>query len=195
MTALILARHGETDWNIEHRWQGWADQPLNETGRAQARDLADRLGGRRIDAIYASDLLRARETAEIVGARLELPVQLERGLREVNVGEWSGLTLAEIEARFPEGFRRWQEGGVGWIDGESYEEMGRRVIQTVVRISADRPDGTILVVTHGGSIRACRGESEGLGYTDPVVSEISSTQNCGVVELRVAAGRLAGDER
>src|SRR5579871_2475081 len=109
MTTLLLARHGETDWNSERRWQGHADRPLNDTGRAQAAELAESLDGTAIAAIYSSDLARARETAEIVAARLGLTVVLDPGLREVDVGDWSGVRHDEVAARFPEGFARWQD--------------------------------------------------------------------------------------
>jgi probable phosphoglycerate mutase len=124
VTTILLARHGETDWNRERRWQGRADRPLNDTGRTQARQLAEVLASREIDAVYASDLLRARETAEIVADRLGLPVGLDPGLREVDVGDWAGRLASEIERDDPEGFRRWQEGRQGWRGGESYDEMG-----------------------------------------------------------------------
>jgi broad specificity phosphatase PhoE len=190
VTTLLLARHGETDWNSERRWQGHADQPLNERGREQARALAAELAARPLDAIYSSDLLRARETAEIVASALGLEVRVEPGLREVDVGSWSGLSHAEIETTDPEGFRRWQEGGKGWEHGESYDEMGTRVVAAVIEIAAAHPDETVLVVTHGGSIRACRAAAAGLGYSRSRVAGIGSTENCAVVELRVAAGLL-----
>ena len=92
MTTLLLARHGETDWNRERRWQGHADQPLNEAGRTQARELAETLADRSIDAIYASDLIRAHETARIIAERLGLPVATNELLREVDVGDWAELS-------------------------------------------------------------------------------------------------------
>ena len=102
MTTLLVARHGETDWNREGRWQGWADPPLNDTGRAQARRLAEELRETAFDAVYASDLRRAFETAEILAAPHAVPVVADAGLREIDIGSWSGLTRAEIDARFPE---------------------------------------------------------------------------------------------
>jgi 2,3-bisphosphoglycerate-dependent phosphoglycerate mutase len=189
-TTLLLARHGETDWNSEHRWQGHADEPLNATCRAQAADLATALEGRGITAIYASDLERAAETAEIVAGTLELPVAVDPGLREVDVGSWSGLVHAEIERADPDGFRRWQEGLKGWQHGESYEEMGDRVVAAVLAVAARHPGETVLVVSHGGSIRACRARAATLGYAESRVSAIGSTANCEVVELQVVRGRL-----
>src|SRR3954452_24611267 len=91
-TTLLLVRHGETDWNAEGRLQGHTDRPLNEYGRRQAKELAARLAGGHVDAIYASDLSRARETAEIVGERLGLTVVIDPDLRETNWGTWEGLT-------------------------------------------------------------------------------------------------------
>ena len=103
MTTILLARHGETEWNREGRWQGWADPPLNDAGRAQARTLAEELRTIPFDAVYASDLRRARETAVIVAAPHAVPVLTDAGLREIDVGSWSGLTRREIEERFPDG--------------------------------------------------------------------------------------------
>jgi broad specificity phosphatase PhoE len=191
VTTILLVRHGETDWNSEGRWQGHADRPLNEAGRAQALALADSLAGRHIDAVYSSDLLRAHATARIVADRVGLPVELDAGLREVDVGEWSGRSHNDLERSDPEGFRRWREGGKGWRGGESYEQMGERVVATVLEIARRHPGGTVLVVTHGGSIRACRATAAGLEYAASRVSAIGSTGNCEVVELAVADGRLA----
>lgn len=195
MTTLLLVRHGETDWNNEHRWQGHADRPLNDTGRAQARELAEALAGREIGAVYASDLARARETAELVAAPLGLPVGLDAGLREVDVGDWAGRLVSEIERNDPAAFRRWQDGRQGWRGGESYDEMGERVVAAVVRIAERHPDETVLVVTHGGSIRACRAAAAGLSYAESRAAGVVSTANCEVVELRIAGGRLAGVPR
>jgi probable phosphoglycerate mutase len=190
VTTLLLARHGETDWNSERRWQGHADQPLNERGREQAREIAAELAGRRIDAIYASDLWRARETAEIVAERLGLPVGLERDLREVDVGEWSGLVHTEIETRFPEGFRRWQQGLHGWADGETYDAMGVRVVGALRAIAARHPGETVLVVSHGGAIRASQAAAAGLRNDEFRRQDSRPTPNCGVFEFAVADGRL-----
>jgi probable phosphoglycerate mutase len=191
MTTILLARHGETDWNSERRWQGHEDRPLNDVGRAQARELADSLADRAIDVVYSSDLVRAHETAQIVADRLGLPVEVDPGLREVDVGDWSGRVQSEIEGVDPEGFRRWREGGKGWNGGESYEEMGKRVVAAVLRLAGRHPGATLLVVTHGGSIRACRASAAGLDYASSRVGAIGSMANCEVAELHVAAGRLA----
>jgi broad specificity phosphatase PhoE len=154
VTTILLARHGETDWNREGRFQGHADPPLNETGRAQAAELAAELKDVELAAIYSSPLRRALETARMVAAEHGLePIPVD-ALREVDVGSWQGLTRAEIEAQFPEQFARWLDYDQGWEDGESYEEMGRRVVAALLALAATHDGQRILVVTHGGPIRA-----------------------------------------
>jgi broad specificity phosphatase PhoE len=164
VTTILLARHGESDWNVEQRWQGHADRPLTERGRAQAEALAVRLDEFPLTAVYASDLLRASATARVVAERRDLPVVLRRDLREVDVGDWSGLTRAELEARDPESIRRWLEGEKGWDGGESYEEMARRVVRTVTEIAAAHPGEHVLAVTHGGCVRAVHARALGITF-------------------------------
>ena len=146
-TTILLARHGETDWNRDGVFQGHADPPLNETGREQARDLARRLVDVDVDVVYSSDLRRAFQTAEIVASAKGLPVHADAGLREVDVGSWSGLTRAEIAERFP---------GVERHDGETEEAHRARVVEAVTRIVRAHPGESVLVVSHGGSLRALR---------------------------------------
>jgi phosphoserine phosphatase len=162
VTTILLARHGESDWNRAKRWQGFADRPLTDLGREQAVALAKRLGDTELDAVYSSDLQRARDTAEIVARSKGLRVETTPDLREVDVGSWSGLTRAEAEARFPDAYARWLQGGEGWDDGETYEEMSRRVVAAIVRVAAQHPNGSVLVVAHGGSIRAVHAAALGL---------------------------------
>jgi broad specificity phosphatase PhoE len=166
VTTIFLARHGESDWNVEKRFQGHTDRPLTERGREQAYALADLVAGEKIEAIYTSPLSRAQETAEIVAARVGLePVALPE-LREVDTGSWSGLSRADVEARFPEGFARWRSGGSGWEDGETYEEMAERVIGALGTVAEAHPDGRVLVISHGGPIRAIHAAAEGLAIDD-----------------------------
>jgi broad specificity phosphatase PhoE len=144
VTYLLLARHGETDWNRDGIWQGHGDPPLNDLGRQQAAALAERMREVEIDVLYSSDLRRALETAEILAAAKGLPVTPDPALREMDVGSWTGLTFAQIEDRFP---------GMEHHDGESREAFSTRVISTFHRI-ASRNHGRALVVTHGGVVRA-----------------------------------------
>ncbi len=144
------------------RWQGYADRPLTDKGRAQAEALAERLADIPLDAVYSSDLERARATAEAVASSQGLEVKTLPALREVDVGSWSGLTREDAERRFPEGFRRWREGGSGWEDGETYPEMSGRVLEAVEDIARSHPDERVLIVAHGGPIRAIHAAALGL---------------------------------
>ena len=177
-------RHGQTDWNLDQRWQGHADPPLNELGRKQARAVAESLAGRPFEALYSSDLLRARETAEIIGRRLGLQVELESALREVDVGEWSGLTHAEIAERFPDGTRRRREGLTGWERGEAIEAMSDRVVGALRGIAASHPGGLVAVVTHGGPMRAVWLAGGG------TLADRPATTNCDVDEIAVEDGGI-----
>ncbi|HCX77835.1 MAG TPA: alpha-ribazole phosphatase [Firmicutes bacterium] len=151
-TLLYLARHGQTDWNCQGRYQGQIDIPLNDRGREEARSLAEKLQQSRPVAIWASDLSRARETAAIVAAPHNLPVQIHPGLREMHFGSWQGLTWQQIEQRFPEAWRLWTEDPLGYnIPGaESVGEMETRFKQALLEICGKYPGGTVFVVTHGG---------------------------------------------
>jgi 2,3-bisphosphoglycerate-dependent phosphoglycerate mutase len=158
MTTLVLVRHGETDWNAKGRLQGHTDRPLNDLGRRQARELADRLAGEDIAAIYASDLVRARETAEIVAARLGLPVAVDADLREKNWGSWEGLTGDERLT-------------VEYV-GETTEAHRDRTLRAVLRIVERHPADRVVVVTHGGSLRRIQAVASGMAL--PVI------ENCAV---------------
>jgi len=157
VTALLLVRHGETDWNADGRLQGHTDRPLSDFGRRQARQLAEELAEEKLDAIYASDLSRARETAEIVGVRLGLGVVIDPGLREKDWGTWEGLTGVERDR-------------VEFV-GESTEAHQERMLGALRRIAERHSGGRVLVVTHGGSMR--RVQTAALGMALPVV------ENCG----------------
>jgi broad specificity phosphatase PhoE len=162
VTTIFLARHGESDWNAANRFQGHSDRPLTDLGRRQADALASAVAGENVDAIYSSPLIRAFETARIVGARTGLDVLEDADLREVDTGGWSGLSRQEVQERFPEGFERWVSGGAGWEDGESYEEMAERTLRAVRRIAEAHPGGRVLVVSHGGPIRAIQAAASGM---------------------------------
>ena len=162
MTTILLARHGESDWNRTKRWQGFADRPLTELGRRQASELGERLEDTELDAIYSSDLQRARETAEVVARMKSLTVETTPDLREVDVGSWSGLTRAEAEARYPEAYARWLQGAEGWDDGETYDQLGERVVRAIQRIAKDHDGQRVLIVAHGGTIRAIHAAALGV---------------------------------
>jgi broad specificity phosphatase PhoE len=162
VTTILIARHGQSDWNQEKRWQGHADRPLTERGREQAQALAERVAHIELDAVYSSDLQRARDTGAVVAESQGLELRQLPELREVDVGSWSGLTRAEAEERFPEGFTRWRDGYPGWKDGETYEAMTDRVLRAVDELATEHEGGRVLVVSHGGPIRAIHAAALGL---------------------------------
>lgn len=165
MTTILLARHGETDWNREKRWQGLTDLSLNARGREQARALAEKLAAVPCSAIYASDLRRAHETALIVAERNGLAVTPMRELREIDVGSWTGLSRDEVKERFPDAYEQMRaRTGRGWEGGETYAEMVRRVVETLGRIAREHPSDAVLVVTHSGPIRAVRAHALGRDF-------------------------------
>ena len=152
---ILLARHGETDDNVPpQRVQGWIDSPLNDRGRAQARELAEAVRGRGLAAVYSSHLARARETAEIVARELGLERDVvDERLAESRRGEWEGRLLEEIEREEPELWAAWRRGGAEFRfpGGESLAEHADRVAAAL----ADVRRGALpaLCVCHGGTIR------------------------------------------
>jgi len=155
-TTLLLLRHGETEWNIDGRWQGQAaDTPLTELGRQQARIVAGRLRAYPIRAIYSSDLLRAFETAQIAGQTLGLTPIADIALRESDIGAWTGLTWDEITVRFPDEVAAMYAGQeVRRGGGESYGELQARLAAAAEGIAARHPGQTVLLVSHGAALRS-----------------------------------------
>jgi broad specificity phosphatase PhoE len=166
MTTLYLVRHGETDWNLEGRWQGQADVPMNAHGRQQVTQVAEKLSNVPFTAIYTSDLQRAANTAyEIASTNGALPspggqvwsppgVILDPRLREIHQGEWQGMLVQEIEARYAEDFKLRREDplSVRPPGGESAQEVLERVVAAIADILAIHPQGNIAVVSHGFTI-------------------------------------------
>ncbi len=188
MTELLLVRHGETDWNAARRWQGRDDPPLNDRGIAQARELADLLAGEELHALYTSDLRRALMTADIVAERLGLDVRPLPELREIDVGSWSGLTREDLDERFPEQVVRHQASwGTGWEDGETPEQLTKRVIAAAIRIAAEHPDERVLVVAHGGVIRALTAVALEVPFADFTRGTIV-IENCSVARFACENG-------
>lgn len=164
--AVLLARHGETDDNrAPLRFQGWRDTPLNDTGRRQAAELAERVADAGIVSLWSSDLSRASETAEIVGVRLGLEPRLDARLREANRGRWEGRLFRDVAREEPERYAAWMRAGDAWRfpDGESLLEQQQRVRECVEEIRS-RARVPALAICHGGSIRVmlCLGDPRGL---------------------------------
>ena len=167
MTTLLLARHGETDWNRELRIQGSSDIGLNELGRRQAQYLAQELTDVELDAIYSSDLSRAQATAAAVAATHDLEVNLDPRLRERSFGSWEGLTREDIST-FSPGSRH---------DGESDDEVRVRVLAAVEEIAANHPGQQVLVVSHGGALNTLWHHALGV--------RVERWANCAVYKLAV----------
>ncbi len=155
MALLYLIRHGQTDWNVAGRIQGSHDSELNENGRKQARKLGETILESQIElsAIYTSPQKRAHKTAELIGSIIDKPVIPLKGLEEINLGLWEGLTWKEVELKYPEEYGQWFENRryAKAPGGESYDEMLQRVLSALRTITFAHNDKTA-VVTHGGVI-------------------------------------------
>ncbi|WP_040907221.1 histidine phosphatase family protein [Streptomyces griseoflavus] len=161
---VILWRHGQTSWNVERRFQGSTDVELTGTGVAQARRSARLLAGLKPDAIVASDLKRAAATAAELAALTGLEVALDEALRETYAGVWQGLTHDEIISRYGDEYTAWKRGEpVRRGGGELETEVADRAAPVVLRHAEKLPEeGTLVVVSHGGTIRTTIGRLLGL---------------------------------
>lgn len=158
MARFLLIRHGESMWNGERRIQGNQDPPLSPRGRRQAELLARLLGVHlpRAAAVYASPLRRAAETAEAVRAATGLPVFPEPALREMCLGKWEGMTVPEIQTAFPGTYEGWLADPLAHPapGGEHLEAFARRVTDAFERMQAAHPGRDLILVSHGGPIKA-----------------------------------------
>lgn len=177
-----LVRHGQTDWNIQRRFQGHTDIPLNALGLKQARNLAARVNGNSIAAIYSSDLIRARVTAEMVARERSLLVIPDRRLREIYMGDWEGHTVDEVMAEHPEfpGSIPYQDDEEFAPGGESLDDVACRVRDFADEIAACYPGRIVMVVMHGLSLAVLRCLAVGLplGEAPDTVPD-----NCQVVRI------------
>lgn len=151
--SIYVVRHGETDWNREGIYQGQTDTSLNENGRETAKKLGIILSKIKFASIYSSDLLRARETAEIINSFLNVPVYYTKQLRELDFGKWTGLSMWDMSERDTELFKRWQEDpwNISPPGGETFRELTERVMKVLKSIFIME---NILVVSHAGPIKA-----------------------------------------
>lgn len=151
-TTILLTRHGQTELNREARFRGRLDVPLNETGERQAAALAERLAAFPVSAIYAGPLQRARRTAEICGRKLNVTPEVLPGLLDANYGEWQGLTIDEVAARYPREYDQWLHAPelVHFPGGEAFADMQRRVVAALESVIARHPGETAVLVAHMG---------------------------------------------
>lgn len=182
-TTVILVRHGETDWNLEHRLQGQLQPgpPLNAEGIQQAHVVAERLRLEPIAAVYSSDLARAEQSAAVIAAAAGLQAASTPELRERHLGDLTGLTYAEVQSAMPQAFQMLRSrsrdtslpGG-----GESLNTLQRRAHAAVTQLATSHPGQTIVLVVHGGFLHACYRQATGEDYPAPNV-------NCAMNTVRV----------
>ncbi|MBI3163944.1 MAG: histidine phosphatase family protein [Chloroflexi bacterium] len=162
MTNFWLIRHGQTDWNLKGKWQGQSADapPLNETGIAQALAILDGLPRADFAAVYSSDLLRAKQTAELIAAPLGLTVILDPRLREMNLGAWEGMLSDDIQAQYPQELKEREKNPfeARAPNGETPREAAERVLAAVNEIAGEHPNASVLIVSHGValSVIICR---------------------------------------
>ena len=152
-TRVLAIRHGETAWNVDTRIQGQLDIPLNDTGHWQAKRLAAAVADEGVSAIYASDLLRAHQTAQAIAQTTGVAVSADLALRERAFGAFEGHTYKEIEARWPEQSERWRKRDPDFspgVSGESLRVFFERCVTVATRLAAAHPGETIALVAHGG---------------------------------------------
>ncbi|MEO7496747.1 MAG: histidine phosphatase family protein [Massilia sp.] len=195
-TTIVLIRHGETAWNAERRLQGHLDIGLSCEGERQAEALGAALAPVRFDAIVASDLQRARQTALAVAARQRVPlaVRSDPALRERGYGGFEGLLYAEIEERFPQAFAAWQRREIdaplppGASVGETFRQFYARSVAAILAWGAEYAGGTIALVAHGGVLECAYREALGLPLESP---RAFSILNASINRFTVREGRLA----
>jgi glucosyl-3-phosphoglycerate phosphatase len=178
----VLWRHGQTTWNVEHRFQGQTDIPLDDTGEAQAEYAARRLATLMPSAIFASDLSRAQQTAAPLSRLTGLPVTPDKGLRERSGGVWEGLTDTEIRERYPRERASWDP-----PDGEPTSVVGDRMSAAINRIAAGLEPGQVaVVVSHGAALRI--GMERVLGLPAEGIGVLGPLANCSWSVLSVVDG-------
>ena len=179
-TTIYLVRHGATDWNHTKRAQGTADIPLNEHGEMQALHTAEELAKSPVDAVYTSDLQRACFTAEAIAKVHDLEVVKEPRFREIDQGDWTGLTVDEIRAKWPDKWGPARHYSVR-PGGESPQQVRARALAALKDVVEKHPDEHVVVVSHGGTIRWISAET--LGYDDRQSARIRGVGNGEVVCL------------
>lgn len=176
---LYLMRHGETDWNAIGRVQGWGDMQLNAKGIEQAHLVAKKLSGEEIETIYASDLKRAKKTADIISAHLDLPVHYTKRLRELNFGKAEGIKKSDLEAKFPYIYQAFNDTknperyDVKYPNGETIGEVQQRFSKFIGKLLEDGRS-KVLVVTHGMLIRI---------FAETCLKKTIRLDNCSVLRV------------
>lgn len=186
-THLFLIRHGETEWNVEGRYQGQADPPLNEHGLRQATELSERLGQVDLELLYTSPLLRSEQTAEIISRKLAIPIYKDERLMEINQGDWQTRLRSEIEELYPDLFKRWEiePWEVTPPGGESLQQVRQRVFAAIDELLQIHAGKRIGIVSHRIPIALIKMRYQGL---DPDVIRLLKLSNADYEEIIVNNG-------
>ena len=186
-THLFLIRHGETEWNVEGRYQGQADPPLNEHGLRQATELSERLGQVDLELLYTSPLLRSEQTAEIISRKLAIPIYKDERLMEINQGKWQTRLRSEIEELYPDLFKRWEiePWEVTPPGGESLQQVRQRVFAAIDELLQIHAGKRIGIVSHRIPIALIKMRYQGL---DPDVIRLLKLSNADYEEIIVNNG-------
>jgi len=189
MTELILIRHGETDWNVQGRFQGQIDVPLNALGQRQAALMAERLTRECVDAFYCSDLLRTRQTAAPAALMLGLEAAPEASLREQHFGVLEGMSFEEVQAQHPRLLAEWLRHDPDYAlpEGESVRSFHARVVGAVRQLAARHGGHRLAAVTHGGVLDMLYRTAHGLPLHGPRTCPIP---NAGLNVLRIVSDRI-----
>lgn len=186
LTTVFLARHGQTDWNATGRYHGQADVPLNEMGHRQAAGLAVALSGEQFDLIVSSSLQRALVTARAVADQLGRALEVDPRLAEIDVGDWAGLTEAEVFELDPQWAQDRDHGADHRMsNGETSAECAFRVAGAIREIAAAHRGGRLLIVSHAYALQAALGEL--MGWSMPQWRRVDGLFNCALAELTVDA--------
>ena len=181
-TEIILIRHGETEWNSQHRMQGHSNSELSAVGRGQIQALGKWMKSVSFDHIYSSDSLRARQTAEAITQFSGNTLQFDQRIREKNLGVFEGLTSAEARERHPEVYRLFKSAGANYVidEGESTQQLLDRALEFIEEIRLRHPEERIVMVTHGGVVRVLMKHTLGLS---PDSSTRFLIKNTGIFRL------------
>ncbi len=189
-TTLILVRHGESEANHHKIFAGWYDAPLHANGIKQAEQTAEYIAENyKIEKVYASDLLRAWRTGEIIAARSGVEIVAEPALREIRAGEWDGIPFDVIEKQYAEDFKIWRQdtGNSRPTGGESVKELGARVMAALTRLAEENAGCTIGIATHATPIRVMRTMIAGVGWDE--MMKISWVSNASVTMMEYENGK------
>ena len=189
-TTLYLVRHGQSLGNLRHAFLGHTDLELTELGHSQAKRTAAFLADKKPDVIYASDLLRAYQTAEATAELLKMPIQKEPMLREIYAGAWENRIFEELAVSFPESFGVWREdiGNAHPDGGESVLELQSRVVKAITRLAEENDGRTVFLFTHATPIRTFSAYVMGKGKDE--IKELPWAPNASVTKCTYEGGKF-----